>query len=680
MHLLAAKPGGIADGSEAVDLGQTPGDIVFLSAADSELSALAAARARVADGATGFPSLRLANLMQLAHNMSVDLYVETVIARAKLVVVRLLGGAGYWPYGIEEVARICEEGGIPLAVLPGDDAPDDELTRLSSCPREACHRLWQYCVHGGPANADNLLRYATTLTGFDAEWREPSPLLPAGLYWPGKSDPDLDAVRGEWVEGAPVAAFVFYRALLQADNLAPVNALITALQDEGVNPLPLFVASLKDPVSAGVVAAAFDASMLDVILNAVGFALSSPGAARAATPYDAADCPVLQVVFSGGDAESWREGTHGLSARDISMNVALPEVDGRILSRAVSFKAESRFDEATQCGIVEYEPVPDRINFVARLAANWANLRRTSVDERRIGIVLANYPNRDGRIGNGVGLDTPAGTVEVLRAMEAAGYGITNRPADGAALIDRLLAGPTNDHTKDRCGGAVETLSIEDYRAFFADLPEALRRKVINRWGAPESDPSMQCNGHFAISVVRLGNIAVCIQPARGYNIDPTRSYHDPDLVPPHGYLAFYAWLREKFGAQAVVHMGKHGNMEWLPGKALALSSECFPEAAFGPTPHLYPFIVNDPGEGTQAKRRAQAVIIDHLTPPLTRAETYGPLAELEQLVDEYYEAAGVDPRRLRVLRQQILELTERIGLDRDCGIERDDDEDAALS
>jgi cobaltochelatase CobN len=163
---------------------------------------------------------------------------------------------------------------------------------------------------------------------------------------------------------------------------------------------------------------------------------------------------------------------------------------------------------------------------------------------------------------------------------------------------------------------------------------------VTERWGAPEGDPFFR-DGVFALPLARFGETLVGIQPARGYNIDPKESYHSPDLVPPHGYLAFYAYLREVYGADAVVHMGKHGNLEWLPGKALALSETCWPEAVLGPLPHVYPFIVNDPGEGTQAKRRTSAVIIDHLTPPLTRAESYGPLKDLEALVDEYYEAAG---------------------------------------
>ncbi len=679
MHLLAATPGGISDGSGAVDLDQSPGHIVVLSAADTELSSLAAAQGDMGDGA---PSLRLANLMHLSHPLSVDLYVEKVIRRAKLVVVRLLGGTGYWPYGIEELAAACREEGVALAVVPGDDAPDEELARLGAVSREDSHRLWQYCVHGGPVNARNFLKFCAFLIGYETDWAPPAPLLRAGLYWPGIERPGLEDLRSLWVEGESAAAVVFYRAHLQAANLAPVDALIRALMARGLNPLPVYVSSLKDPVSAGIIEDLFGAAPPAVILNTVGFSTSSPGAARNYNPYDSADCPVLQVVLSGGAEDAWAEGAQGLGARDIAMNVALPEVDGRVLSRAVSFKAEDRFDAATQCPVVTYLPRPDRVDFVADLAANWARLRQTPAPERRVAVILANYPNRDGRMGNGVGLDTPASAVNVIEAMKRAGYAIENAPEDGAALVARLAEGPTNQSAgqpgKPRISR--EKLSLAEYRAFFATLPEGLRRRVIKRWGAPEGDPFMECSGSFALPVFRCGNLAIGLQPARGYNIDPVRSYHDPDLVPPHGYLAFYAWLREIFDVHCVIHMGKHGNMEWLPGKSLALSNACFPEAAFGPLPHLYPFIVNDPGEGTQAKRRSQAVIIDHLTPPLTRAETYGPLAELEQLVDEYYEAAGLDPRRLAVLKDQILDLTRSIGLDMDCGIGREDGDEAALA
>jgi cobaltochelatase CobN len=698
MHLLAAEPGCVTDGSAAVDLAQTPGDIVVLASADTEIAMLAAAQARRRAEEPAAPSLRLAPVMRLGHNFSVDLYLD-IVARARLVVARLLGGRAYWPYGVERLGETCRERAIPLALIPGDDKPDPELARLSTLPGEARHRLWRYLAEGGPGNAENFLRYAASLitpslpapaggkrpmTGWARHWAEPAPLLRAGLYWPGKSVPSLADIEAAWRgAGGPAAGdagavvpIVFYRALVQSANTAPVDALVRALAARRLRPLPVFVHSLREPQAATLLAELFAAHRPAAILNATGFSVAAAGEADPLR----AGCPVLQVVFAGGDEESWRAGTRGLGPRDLAMNVALPEIDGRVLTRAVSFKAPLGRDPLTEADLVGYRPVADRVVFVAELARNWVRLRGKSPAERRVAIVLANYPNRDGRIGNGVGLDTPQSVVTLLAALRAAGYRTGDAPDDAAALMARLLTGPTNARPD---AAAEEGLSAADYSAFFATLPRTVQRQVEASWGAAECDPffrpgRVDC-GRFAIPGFWSGNIAVLVQPARGYNLDPRATYHDPALVPPHSYFAAYAWLRDQFRADAVIDLGKHGTLEWLPGKALALSAACFPEAVLGPLPHLYPFIVNDPGEGSQAKRRAQAVIVDHLTPPLTRAGSHGPQAELERLIDEYYEAARGDPRRVAPLAADILGRARLAGIDRDCGITEGEELPGAL-
>src|SRR5258707_9604589 len=612
MHLLATEPGTIADGSAAVDLAQNPGDIVVLASADTEIALLAAAQARRRADDPSAPSVRLAPVMRLGHNLSVDLYVE-LVAQAQLVIARVLGGSAYWPYGVERLVETCREHGIPLALLPGDDKPDPELARLSSLPREASQRLWRYLAEGGPGNAENFMRYAANLVGRQTEWAKPAPLLRAGLYWPGRSLPSLDEIAAEWRDESGVVPIVFCRALVQSGNIAPVDALVQALTARRLRPLPVFVQSLKDPETAVLLADCFAAYPPAVILNATGFSLAASGGDDPLR----ADWPVLQIVFSGGDEEGWREGTRGLGPRDLAMNVALPEIDGRVLSRAVSFKAPLGRDPETEADLIGYRPVADRIAFVADLAGNWARLRAKSPAERRVAIVLANYPNRDGRIGNGVGLDTPASVINVLRAVREARYRVCDMPEDGAALMRRLLAGPT--HARPQAPFE-ESLSFAEYSAFFASLPAATQQRVSAQWGSAERDPFFHASrltcGDFAIPGFRIGNLAVLVQPARGYNLDPKATYHDPALVPPHSYFASYAWLADNFRAAAVINLGKHGTLEWLPGKALALSAECFPETVLGPLPHLYPFIVNDPGEGTQAKRRGQGGTTHHLTPP----------------------------------------------------------------
>ncbi|MGE3875822.1 MAG: cobaltochelatase subunit CobN [Parvibaculaceae bacterium] len=667
MHLLAAQTGVIDGAAEAVDLAQEAGDIVVLSAADSELAALARAWSTMRAGRT---TLRLANLLQLQHNLSVDLYLEKTLKHARLIVLRLLGGAQYWAHGLGEIEALARERRIALAVLPGDSQPDPELARRSTLLPADCERLRQYLVAGGQENARAFLELCLHFLGHGAPPAPPRPLAKAGRYWPGETADSLDELGAHWIAGAPVAALVFYRSVLEGAQTAPVDALVRALQQRRINALPVFVTSLKDAVSAEFISAAFGAARPAVILNATAFAVSS-GSATADTPFTPFDCPVLQVVFAGSSEASWQESAQGLRPRDLAMNVVLPELDGRILSRAVSFKADDHWDEPTQCRIVTYRPVPDRIDFVADLAAAWIALRRTRPADRRVALILANYPNKDGRIANGVGYDTPASSIAILRALEAAGYGIGQIPADGNALIERLQQGRTNAHRHE----SATRLALGDYGQAFAALPENVRRQVTERWGAPERDPFFS-RGFFELPILRFGNAAVAIQPARGYNIDPKATYHDPALVPPHGYLAAYFWLRHQFGVQAIIHNGKHGNLEWLPGKAAGLSPSCYPEVAFGPLPHLYPFIVNDPGEGTQAKRRAQAVIIDHLTPPLTRAETYGPLKDLEALVDEYYLASGLDRRRLAALKRDILDLTRSQKLDVDAGFTGDETSD----
>ena len=368
----------------------------------------------------------------------------------------------------------------------------------------------------------------------------------------------------------------------------------------------------------------------------------------------------MQVIFSGGTAEQWKVDFQGLSPRDVAMNVALPEVDGKIITRAVSFKAVQTWNSELETDVVGYEPANDRIQFVADLAANWVRLRQTPIANRRIALILANYPTRDGRLANGVGLDTPASCIEILKALQQAGYQIENIPTSGDELIKLLTSGFTNDPEGRELRPIQQYLSLEEYQQYFTTLPQPVQAGISQRW------PLEANNSHFPIPGIQLGNIFVGIQPARGYEIDPTLNYHAPDLEPTHNYLAYYYWLRENFGTQAIVHVGKHGNLEWLPGKSIALSSNCYPEVALGPLPHLYPFIVNDPGEGSQAKRRSQAVIIDHLTPPMTRAELYGPLQQLEALIDEYYEAQSLDPSRLPIIRDRILTLANKENLHRD--------------
>jgi len=674
VHVLQAQTRRIDDGEEAVDLGQSPGDIVVLTAADTEISGFSYA-AQLLE--SGFPSLRVASLLALSHPYSVDLYLEKTLSQAKLVVVRLLGGRNYWPYGLERLAELARANNTKIIVVPGDANWDVDLETATTLDLNHARTFWRYCVEGGVENLKNALRCLASQIGYETSFEPPKPLPKAGLYWPGAVQPDIDLVKdGQHKNG--LAAIVFYRSTVQANATAPIDGLIKALNREGMNVLPIYVSSLKDPESIAVLDSVFKQAPPTIILNGTAFSVSKPGGPHKATPLDQTGCMVLQFVMSGTSQEGWQESERGLSAKDLTMHVVLPEIDGRVLTQIVSFKEEGAFDPKTQCSPTQFVPIKDRIARLAVQTASWGQLQNISAADKRVAIILSNYPNKDGRMANGVGLDTPASTIALLQALKLDGYTIETAPANGKALMDRFMAGPTNAFDLTRLKQADFSLPIEKYLQYYSSLSPFLRDQIETQWGAPKDDPTC-IDGLFRLAIHKFGNVVIGVQPARGYNIDPKDTYHDPALVPPHNYLAFYAWLRLEFGVDALVHMGKHGNTEWLPGKALALSANCWPDAIMQGLPVIYPFIVNDPGEGAQAKRRMSSVIIDHLMPAMTRAETYGPLSEIEALIDEYFLASGVDQKRVRLLEDQIFEAIDRHSLGTELGLKPGFDKQDAL-
>ncbi|MGI9407765.1 MAG: cobaltochelatase subunit CobN, partial [Hyphomicrobiaceae bacterium] len=365
MHLLTAQAGGIEDGSQPVDLAQTPGDIVVLTSADTEIAGLAAAKARLGDTV---PSVRLANLLQLTNNFSVDLYIEQTLSQAKLIVVRVLGGPGYWQYGLDELSRLARGRDIKLAVISGAAYQDANMQSYATLDQETCDRLWTYLVEGGAENFENFLKFGCQVIGETADAPPPpAPLPKAGVFHAGAALPNPGALREFWSDGAPVVAIVFYRALLQGGDTAPIDAMAEALLAEGINPLPVYASSLKDPVVAQQVTDIFADAAVDAVINLTAFSISKPADTWAGTPLDCAGAPVFQAILAGMTEAAWNENPRGLTARDIAMNVALPEIDGRVLSRAISFKAERVYDGITETSLVRHVPQRDRIAFVARL-------------------------------------------------------------------------------------------------------------------------------------------------------------------------------------------------------------------------------------------------------------------------------------------------------------------------
>ena len=689
MHLLSTRPGGYVDdgGQGIVRVSQSPADIVVLSAADTTLALLSDAVQRLP---ADFPTVRLANLMWLRQPASTDFYVDDVLRHARVVVLDHLGAPSDWAYLVEQIELLARRHGQWVAVFSGDQVQDPQLVMRSTASPDACHQLWRYLREGGRDNADGFLGYIAHAVWGRGECPPPARSLDlVSEYHPELDLNGFDAINKIGVN-APTALVVFYRAHLQAGNTAVFDALLQALADQGVRPLAVAVDSLKNPDNLAALSAMVRAQRVDLVLNATAFAIGSPDgpADSTASPahHWAGDAPVLQLITAGCDRGQWQADPHGLNPRDLAMQVVLPEVDGRIVTRAISFKGLAWRCERTQTEVVRYQPEPDRIAFVAELTRRWCHLRHAPVADKRVALILANYPGDDARVANGVGLDTPASTVDILHALQAQGWhtgGPTQPlPADSDALMARLLADVTNDLAQNDHRGVGQSLAMADYLADFARLSPDNQTAVCDLWGQPEADPMVRA-GRFMVSGQRWGHVFVGIQPSRGRDMDGVVGYHDADLVPPHAYLAFYFWLRREFQVDAVVHVGKHGNLEWLPGKSVALGADCWPDLLLGPVPHLYPFIVNDPGEGSQAKRRTQAVIIDHLMPALTRAETYGPLLELERQMDEYVEALSLDPLRAGRLRKDILAHVLQHRLHEDLGFvepKTDDQREALLN
>ncbi|NJK61662.1 MAG: cobaltochelatase subunit CobN [Synechococcaceae cyanobacterium SM2_3_1] len=648
MHRVATQPGGWDPNTPvAYEVNQERAEIIVLTAADTDIQVIAAARKQLPQN---FTSLRVLNLLYLQHHLSVDLYADAMLTHARVILVRLLGGRSYWSYGLEILQQIHESQGTHLAIIPGDDQPDWDLVPTSSLNLATLYQIWQYFLEGGPPNLCQALCHLSNLClGTTYPVHPPQSLPRIGLYTPSQLDPVLP----HW----PAVGILLYRAHVLAGNTAPVDELCRALIRLQLRPLCLYIYGWQDPELTPTITDHFQ-DQVEVILNTTSFSMARlDQEAPDLQLWQRLDVPVLQVICSLGNAETWQDSLQGLQARDLAMNVVLPEIDGRLITRAISFKASQQLDPDLQTEIVTYQPLPERVEFVAQMAAHWIQLRRTGAAQRRVALILANYPSRDSRLANGVGLDTPASCVQILKALAAAGYTLSDTPKPRQDLIEQLTLTVTADPMGQLTRPVGETLSWQDYQTFFASLPLPVQTAVQERWGDPPAEGEIPIPGRC------YGHIFVGIQPPRGYDLDPSLNYHAPDLVPPHAYLAFYAWLRQHFHVQAVVHVGKHGNLEWLPGKSVALSASCFPEVALGPLPHLYPFIVNDPGEGAQAKRRAQAVIIDHLTPPLARAELYGPLLQLEGLIDEYVQAQQLDPQRLPHLEIQIKTLMQQENL-----------------
>ncbi|GAA2475972.1 cobaltochelatase subunit CobN [Winogradskya humida] len=579
----------------------------------------------------------------------------------ELIVVRILGGRRAWEEGLDELLG----GVIPVVVLGGEQTPDADLMKLSSVPAGVAGEAHAYLAYGGAENLGALHDFLSdtillTGNGFAAP-------VPA---------PDWGVLeRTPATTEGPTIAVLYYRAHHMAGNTAFIETLCQAVEAKGGRALPIFTSSLRT-ASEELLAELRKADALVVTVLAAGG--TKPATVTAGGDDEAwdvgvlagLDVPILQGLALTSSREAWEASDDGLSPLDAATQVAIPEFDGRIITVPFSFK------EVDPDGLSVYVADVERASRVAGIAVAHARLRHIPAAERRVVIMLSAYPTKHSRIGNAVGLDTPASTVRLMAAMAERGYQIGSFPGvaeqDGDALIHALIAAGGQDPdwlTEEQLAANPVRINGDRYKAWFETLPEDLRESMVRHWGPPPGELYVD-NNDIVLAALRDENTVVMVQPPRGFGANPVAIYHDPDLPPSHHYLAAYRWLADEFGAHAVVHVGKHGNLEWLPGKNVGMSASDGTDAALGDLPLIYPFLVNDPGEGTQAKRRAHATLVDHLIPPMARAESYGDVARLEQLLDEHANIAALDPAKLPAVRAQIWTLIQAAKMDHDLGLE----------
>ncbi|HET9093461.1 MAG TPA: cobaltochelatase subunit CobN [Solirubrobacteraceae bacterium] len=672
----------------------------FVTTADTEILATAAAVRRLP---SEFPAVRCANPQ---GTREIDPFLDDVLADARVVVVRILGGRRGWPGGVERLAERCEAAEIPLIALGGEASPDAEMTALSTAPAGAVAQVGEYLRSGDVGNVEQMLRFlADTFLlegfGFDA----PKGVGELGIYLPGRGDVTLEEALAGRDPARPVIGITFYRSHRLTGNTAFVDGLCAAIERAGGTPLPVWSYTLRRSHDDGRVAALevldghIDALITTMLAtggadrsDAAGTIAAADGGTEEQMDWDARaiealDVPVIQALCVTMSRARWEEGSEGLLPIDAATQVAIPEFDGRIIGGPISFKERDVDGSPVGAPVPHYVPDPERCDRLATLVLRHARLRDPA-KRRRIAIVLTAFPTRHARIGMAVGLDTPASAVRLLHQLRDDGIDVTGIPENGDALMHRLIAAGGHDPeflTDELLAAAPLRIPVADYLGWYETLPAKLTDNMVERWGpAPgdryldESDTASPA-GDLVIAGLEFGDVVVLIQPPRGYGDDQVGIYHDPELAPAHHYLAAYRWLDRHWGADAVVHLGKHGTLEWLPGKMLALSESCAPDVALGSMPLVYPFVVNDPGEGAQAKRRAHAVVVDHLVPPMMRAESYDELAELEALMDEYARLEVLDPGKLPGLGAKIWAAIEQANLQEDLGIDDEPGDAASL-
>ena len=647
MHVIFRESHGLEETDTPQDLGQSPADLVVLSFSDSDLGAFAAGWHQEK---AHLPSLRLANLTALKHPLSVDTYIEKTLIGARGILIRLIGGMPYWSYGLQQVRALAIEKGIALAVLPADGRIDPQLDEISTLPISTLRQLSMLCETGGAPAARAALAQLALASGLYARPDLISKSLPQVGAWTHQSGIVCPNIFNPDVRQKPLIILSFYLSYLRAADLAPIEAISRELEQHGYDTLGLFAPSLKEPQAAGWLTRQIKYLKPAAIINATAF---SGKGSTGASPLDAAGVPVFQMALATSTRSAWRNGERGLSPADLAMHVVLPEVDGRIFSGVASFKQPGVKDPELEFSRFAHQPDKDRIKALARRVRAHIVLQDKNNNEKKPALILSTYPGKHWQMAHAVGLDAIASAKSILNDLADEGYHI--EPSDDlpTELEKPSLKWP-----------------VDDYQKALKSLSGSLQKSLKDIWGNPQDDPLVSA-GFFEFSAIKQGNALVALQPERGWRNDRDSDYHDTSRTPRHSYVAFYLWLREVFGADALIHIGAHGTLEWLPGKSVALSSECWPETLIGDLPVIYPFIVNDPGEAAQAKRRIGAITLGHVPPALKQSAVPDRMSQLEALLDEFSNADGLDPKRRDRLQLDIRSEAQALGVEADLGLDK---------
>ncbi|MDR1395844.1 MAG: cobaltochelatase subunit CobN [Deltaproteobacteria bacterium] len=565
--------------------------------------------------------------------------------------------------------------------VSGDSESLEAVLELAPEPGPIWEAGRKYFSFGGRQNLAGFLARMHDHLFPDSPWgsSEPRAVPFDGIYHPDFPDPpELADYLAARIDPRKVTAGLwFYHTYWVNDDTAHIDAVIRALEGCGANVLPLFHmrwrdAGLGNPGSIPVAEKYFldeqGRSRIDVLLDLMSMSmnLTDPNC-KALLPR--LNVPVIQGICSYQPRAVWQDSWQGLSVPEVTHSAAMPEFDGKLITVPAAFREENKIDPVTRGLISSFVPDPERTAKLARLTVNWGRLGRTPPAERKIAVIFHHYPPRNDRIGCASGLDSFASVSRILEELKSQGCRVDDTFPDKDSLARTVLSQLTSDRrwlTPEQMSARAGARAGEElWRSWASEIPEANRAAQADLWGPLPGDLFVH-NREMLFAGFPCGQVFVTVQPSRGHFEAAEKKYHDLRLPPPHQYSAHYRWLRDVWGAQAFIHVGKHGSLEWLPGKALGLSGECWPDLAIMDLPNIYPYIINDPGEGTQAKRRSYACLVDHLPPASASAGLYDDLTRIEQAAADYRQAVLGDPAKTEALQDELWEAVLAAGLDRD--------------